>query len=174
MRYAGIIENDIVDGIDGLSVSLWTQGCPHRCPGCHNPQTWDYNGGEEIPENIIDILKTDITKNGILRNLSILGGEPLCPQNIDFIKKVVIEIKKFNPNIRIIMWTGYYLKEIKRNRDLQKIFNNIDYLIDGRFDINNRDVTLRLRGSKNQSIYRVYKKRNKPIFINITKEIDSI
>ena len=76
MRYAGIMVDDIVDSFNGISLSFWTQGCPFHCKGCHNPQTWDKNAGEEVPENIIDILKTDITKDGILRNLSILIFSP--------------------------------------------------------------------------------------------------
>ena len=55
MRFAGLMLNDISDGIDGISVSLWTQGCPHRCVGCHNPQTWDFDGGEKVPDNINEI-----------------------------------------------------------------------------------------------------------------------
>ena len=81
MKYAGIINNDVVNG-KGVCVSFWSQGCPHRCPGCHNPQTWEFDKGiegddDEVVDHIIEMLR----KNGVKRNLSILGGEPLCNAN---------------------------------------------------------------------------------------------
>ena len=84
MRYADIIENDIVNG-EGICLSYWTQGCPHKCDGCHNPETWNFNGGkEDSKENILNKILTLLNKNNIHRNLSILGGEPLCDENINF------------------------------------------------------------------------------------------
>ena len=77
MRYAGLIKNDIVDCDDGICVSLWLQGCPHRCKGCHNPETWDFNGGTEIPiEELIKEIIKSINENGVERNFSVLGVEP--------------------------------------------------------------------------------------------------
>ena len=76
MRFAGIMENDFTDGI-GICVSFWTQGCPYHCNGCQNPQTWDFNGGSELPDNYIDIIIKLLHKR-FKHNLSILGGEPLC------------------------------------------------------------------------------------------------
>ena len=82
MRIAGLIKNDMVDG-SGFCVSLWTQGCPHRCPGCHNPETWDFNGGTIITLNELEkeILEA-LNANGVERNFSVLGGEPLCEENL--------------------------------------------------------------------------------------------
>lgn len=79
MRIAAIQYNDTTNG-EGVCVSLWTQGCPHRCKGCHNPETWDFQGGKEIgrQELLKDILN-HINANDVLRNFSILGGEPLAP-----------------------------------------------------------------------------------------------
>ena len=81
MTYAGIIENDVSNG-EGICLSYWTQGCPHKCKGCHNPQTWDDNAGIEIDENkLLCTIISKLNANNLLRNLSILGGEPLSPKN---------------------------------------------------------------------------------------------
>ena len=93
MKYAGLIENDIVDCDDGICVSLWMSGCSHKCKGCHNKELWDYNYGEEIDRGILlSKIEDFLLKNGIKRNFSILGGEPLDPKNIEnttyFCKKV--------------------------------------------------------------------------------------
>lgn len=151
MRYAGLKENDIVDG-ESICVSLWTQGCPHRCPGCHNPETWDYNGGMEIDmgELTTKVIQA-IEKNGVKRNLSILGGEPLCPHNIDFIISLVNIVRTLFPYIKIFIWTGYRLEDLQEKYQ-KSLFDKIDVLIDGPFELSQRDITLKLRGSKNQRV----------------------
>ena len=153
MRYAGIIENDIVNG-EGICLSYWTQGCPHKCDGCHNPETWNFNGGkEDSKENILNKILTLLNKNNIHRNLSILGGEPLCDENIDFTMEILKQVKQKYPSIKTFVWTGYTYEELcKLYKDI--IFDNIDVLIDGKYDKNQRDITLKLRGSKNQRVLR--------------------
>ena len=153
MRYAGIIENDVVNG-EGICLSYWTQGCPHKCDGCHNPETWNFNGGkEDSKENILNKILTLLTKNGIHRNLSILGGEHLCDENIDFTMEILKQVKQKYPNIKTFVWTGYTYEELcKLYKNI--IFDNIDVLIDGKYDKNQRDITLKLRGSKNQRVLR--------------------
>lgn len=151
MQYAGLKENDIVDG-EGVCVSLWTQGCPHRCPGCHNPETWDFNGGIEIDEGELTTKVINaIEKNGVHRNFSILGGEPLCPQNIQYVISLVNIVRTLFPNIKIFIWTGYRLEDLQEKYQ-ESLFNKIDVLIDGPFILNQRDISLKLRGSKNQRI----------------------
>lgn len=153
MKYAGLKENDIVDG-EGICVSLWTQGCPHRCPGCHNPETWSYNGGMEIDmDELTTMVIQAIEKNGVKRNLSILGGEPLCPPNIDFVISLVNIVRTLFPNIKIFIWTGYRLEDLQKQYQ-QSLFDKIDVLIDGPFILEERDITLKLRGSKNQRALR--------------------
>lgn len=151
MKYAGIIENDVVNG-EGVCLSYWTQGCPHKCDGCHNPETWNFNSGkEDSKENILNKILTLLNKNNIHRNLSILGGEPLCDENIDFTMEILKQVKQRYPNIKTFVWTGYTYEELcKLYKDI--IFDNIDVLIDGKYDKNQRDITLKLRGSKNQRI----------------------
>lgn len=153
MRYAGIIENDVVNG-EGICLSYWTQGCPHKCEGCHNPETWNFNcGKEDSKENILNKILTLLNKNNIHRNLSILGGEPLCDENIDFTMEILKQVKQKYPSIKTFVWTGYTYEELcKLYKDI--IFDNIDVLIDGKYDKNQRDITLKLRGSKNQRVLR--------------------
>lgn len=83
VRYAGLNKNDFING-EGVSVSLWVQGCPHHCPGCHNSEQWSFEGGKYINNQLlIEEIFTALTENGIQRNFSVLGGEPLAPQNIN-------------------------------------------------------------------------------------------
>lgn len=153
MRYAGMIKNDIAAG-EGVNVSFFTQGCPFHCEGCHNPQTWDFLGGKEFTTDTLTELLSALGANGIQRNLSIMGGEPLCPENVFLVSMIIMTVKKDFPNIKIYIWTGYTYEElIKRNEQkINWILDNIDYLIDGPFILEQRDITLAMRGSRNQRI----------------------
>ena len=147
IKIADIMTNDVVNG-QGICTSVWLQGCPHHCPGCHNSEAWDFNGGTEYEQDMItfEVLKA-MRKNGIQRNLSILGGEPLCPQNRDFTRILSAAAKYMFPNSTIYCWTGYKLE------DLDKYYLEfIDVLIDGPYLQEQRDITLPLRGSSNQRI----------------------
>ena len=113
VRYAGLDKNDIVNG-KGFNVSFWTQYCPHKCKGCHNPETWSKDGGILIEYNqLLQEILEAIKANGIIRNFSILGGEPLCEENISLVKNLIKDIKKIYPNILIYCWTGYDFEKIK-------------------------------------------------------------
>ena len=159
MKYAGIIENDFSDG-EGVCVSLWTQGCPHRCPGCHNPETWDFDGGYEVPDNIRGEIVKAISANGITRNFSILGGEPLCEENLNFVLNIITSVRTAYPHIKIYIWTGYTYRELieKNDKRILEILKNADILIDGEYEQDKRDITLPLRGSSNQNIIKLDKK----------------
>lgn len=153
MKYAGLMENDFSDGC-GVCVSLWTQGCPHHCPGCHNPETWNFNGGYDVPDDIRGEIVKAISANGITRNFSILGGEPLCEENIDFVLSVITAVRTAYPNIKIYIWSGYTFAELisKNNPKITEILKQANYLIDGKYEEKLRDITLPLRGSSNQEI----------------------
>ena len=159
MKYAGLMENDFSDGC-GVCVSLWTQGCPHHCLGCHNPETWDFDGGYDVPENIRGQIIKAISANGITRNFSVLGGEPLCEENLDFVLKIIDSVRIAYPNIKIYIWTGYTYQELLDRQDnrIDEILNKSNYLIDGRYEEELRDTTLLLRGSSNQKIIKLDKK----------------
>lgn len=151
VRFAAINKNDFING-EGVCVSLWVQGCPHHCKGCHNPDQWDFNGGQYKDNDIIvEEIINAITANGIQRNFSILGGEPFAPQNIIDVCEIIFKVKQRFPNIKIYVWSGYTLEELRKMYS-PKILDNIDVLIDGRFVLEERDITLKLRGSKNQRI----------------------
>lgn len=156
MNYATIKENDIANG-EGVCVSLFVSGCPHHCKGCFNPETWDYNYGTPFTQETIDYISDSLTKNEIQRNFSILGGEPLAPQNREAVCDVVQQIRKKFPNIIIYLWTGYLFEDLvlESDRDffLTKILTNINVLIDGPFVEEKRDLRLKFRGSSNQRIF---------------------
>jgi anaerobic ribonucleoside-triphosphate reductase activating protein len=154
IRLAAYLQSDsIVDG-EGIRTVIWTQGCPHHCLGCHNPETWDFNGGKELPSDIRGQIIKAICANGITRNFSILGGEPLCKENLDEVNNIIISVRTAFPHIKIFMWTGYTLEELKERNDerIENILSQIDVLIDGPFIESERDITLNLCGSKNQRV----------------------
>lgn len=161
MRYAGIIKNDIAAG-EGMNVSFFVQGCPIHCPGCHNPQTWDFNGGKEFTMDTLNDILYSIGENGIQRNLSIMGGEPLCKENLFLVNLIVSNVLEKYPTIKIYIWTGYTYEELIGRNDeiLNKLLDKIDYLIDGPFMIKQRDITLAMRGSCNQRILNMKELRN--------------
>ena len=159
MKYAGLMENDFNDG-EGVCVSFWTQGCPHHCPGCHNPETWDFNGGYDVPDDIRGEIVKAISANGITRNFSILGGEPLCEENLDFVLNIITAVRTAYPHIQIYIWSGYTFAElIEKNDDrIINILKQANYLIDGPYIEKQRDTTLPLRGSTNQNIIKLDEK----------------
>ena len=152
-RYAGLIKNDFANGT-GTCVSFWTQGCPHHCPGCQNPETWNFNGGKEVPTDIRGQIIKAICANNITRNFSVLGGEPLCKENLEEVDKIITSVRTAFPQIKIFVWTGYLLEDLKKKHDdkINHILSQINVLIDGPYIDAERDITLELRGSKNQRI----------------------
>lgn len=150
--------NDTVDG-EGISVSFWTQYCPNRCPGCQNPQTWDKEGGKlasykEIRDEILTALKA----NGVIRNFSILGGEPLCDDNVPLVRALVQDVKTQSSKSKVYIWTGYIIEQLvpraAKNPDLWYCLWSADVIVDGPYIEAQRDLRLELRGSRNQRILR--------------------
>lgn len=146
MRYANIVYNDTVNIDSGVALTVYAQGCPHKCKGCFSPQTWDFEGGlewtKQDEDNLIYCLK-----NYKYDWLVLLGGEPMC--NLDFCKYFIGMVKKYQKNIKVWCYTGYQLKNIKG----LDIMNHIDVLVDGQFQIENQ-VHGKLYGSFNQNVYR--------------------
>lgn len=163
MKFIKIKDNDIANGV-GITMSLWTQGCPHHCKGCFNMETWDFNKGKEFTELDLKYIFDNINKNDIHRDLSILGGEPLCPQNIEGVINLCKEFKKIYPNKKIYIWTGYTLEEFN---DTQKsILKYIDVIVDGKFIEEKRNLSLKFRGSENQRVINVKETlKNKKIIL---------
>ena len=153
MRYAGINYNDMC-AAPGVSVTLFMQGCPHHCEGCHNPETWDFDGGKEFTPNVLRKIVDGLTHNGVKRNFCIMGGEPLCEQNTLLTLMTIQYVKQRLPEIEIYLWTGYYYEDLLKSSDpkIPLILKEIDVLIDGPFIKSLRDITLKMRGSSNQNI----------------------
>lgn len=154
MKYADLKYNDVANG-PGVNVSFWVQGCPHHCSGCHNPETWDFEKGKEFTNEVFTEIFQALQANGIHRDFCILGGEPLCEQNQLLTLLLINTVKDKLPDTKIYIWTGYYYKDLIKqttNGKLQEILKKADVLIDGPYIQSQRDITLSMRGSKNQSI----------------------
>lgn len=152
MRYAGIIKNDMTAG-PGLCVTFFTQGCPHHCPGCHNPETWDFAGGLEFTPDLVREIVEALTANGIDRKFCIMGGEPLCPENEFLTLLLITEVRKHLPEVPIYIWTGYRFADLVNGSEhIKQILKLANVLIDGPYIEGQRDTTLPMRGSSNQKI----------------------
>ena len=164
MKYSKIKDNDIANGI-GITMSVWTQGCPHHCKGCFNTETWDFDGGMEFTKKEEDYVINNVDAYNVSRNLSILGGEPLCPQNVEGVISLCKRFRETYPKKNIYIWTGYTLEEF--NDKQKEVLRYIDILVDGKFEKDNKDISLKLRGSSNQRIIDVKEslKQNKIIKI---------
>ena len=159
MKYAGIIKNDM-SAAPGVSVSFFTQGCPHHCIGCHNPETWSFEGGKEFTTQTLTEIEQALSANGIERSLAIMGGEPLCQNNTFLTYLVIKTIKEKLPNTKVYIWTGYYYEDLLKLHDprVAQILELTDVLIDGPYVEALRDITLPMRGSSNQSVIDLTKK----------------
>ena len=159
MRYSGLILNDIT-AAPGLCVSFFTQGCPHHCPGCHNPGTWAFDGGKEFTNDTLHKILEGLTAQGIKRNLCIMGGEPLCEANAFLVNLILQEVRHKLPEVKIYIWSGYTYEELLRSGDshVKSCLEIADVLIDGPYIEAERDLTLEMRGSRNQRIIDLHKK----------------
>ena len=145
LRIAGTANDSIVDG-PGIRFTVFTQGCPHHCGGCHNPQTHDFSGGEVVDT---DELLEKIKANPLLDGVTFSGGEPFCQAQA--LASLGSEIKKLG--LDIVTYTGYDFEELYENRDKNgwgELLAVTDFLIDGRFELAKKDWTSRFRGSSNQ------------------------
>lgn len=148
MRYAQIRKMDITNGT-GIGVSLFTQGCPYRCKGCFNPETWDFNGGKEWNKDVEDYFLS-LLNNDFVQRITFLGGEPLIENNLEDLKKLLIKIKEFHPNIEIWCYSGNTFENMSEKQ--LDVLKYVDVLVDGPFIFTLKDLTLKYRGSSNQRI----------------------
>ena len=151
MNYIKVTTNDIANG-NGIRVVLWVSGCQHHCPQCHNPQTWDSNAGYKFTDNVLKDICQSLNKDYI-SGITYSGGDPLHIQNREDIKDISKYIKNKFPNKTQWLYTGYTWGEIKNIDTIQ----NIDVLVDGKFEIENKDISLKFRGSSNQHLIDVQK-----------------
>ena len=153
MKYAGVIRNDVA-AAPGVCYTFFVQGCDRHCPGCHNPETWDFEGGQEFTIGTINKVIEGIKANGIQRDFCVMGGEPLADQNLFLTYLMVTAVREEYPDIKIYLWTGYTYEELmeRHNHRLTDILATIDVLIDGPYIEKERDISLFMRGSRNQRI----------------------
>ena len=155
-RIAGIYWDDTA-AAPGISLSVYFSGCHFHCPGCHNPEAQDFNYGEEYNLDIRQEIAQKLNKNGVMRTLCILGGEPLNDENIGDVLNLIGWCKLDYPDLKIYVWTGYTIEELEArdDADVNTILYMTDYLIEGRYVQELRDTTLPLRGSSNQRIIKM-------------------
>jgi len=143
LRIAGCTNDSIVDG-PGLRYTIFTQGCPHNCKGCHNPGTHDANCGKLINiEKIVD----EVKKNPLLDGITLSGGEPFAQAEVA--GKLAKKVKQ-DLNLSVITYTGYLFENLLKDEKNKELLENTDILIDGPFVIGEKSLDLMYRGSKNQ------------------------
>ncbi len=149
LRIVNVYPETISDGY-GIRYSIYFAGCIHRCNGCHNPQTWDYNAGVELDESLVENIIAEINKNPLLDGITLTGGDPLlfAQEMLCFIK-----ILKERTGMNIWCYTGYVYEDIIKNAHFRaQCLKYIDVLVDGRFLKEFSDPNLHFRGSSNQRI----------------------
>ena len=151
MRYHNITTDDMLNG-DGLRVVLWVAGCGHACPGCHNPITWDENGGLPFDEAAKEEIFTELAKDYV-SGVTFSGGDPLYPANREQIGALAREVHARFPEKTIWLYTGYRWEEISA----LPLMQYIDVLVDGKFIADLKDTKLHWKGSFNQRIIDVQK-----------------
>ncbi len=155
MRYNKIRKMDISDG-PGVRVSIFMQGCTFNCKNCFNKETHDFNGGKEFSDSTINrVLK--LCENENIEGLSILGGEPMHPINIEGTTKLAKTFKEKFPNKNIWAWTGFLFDKDLKDKEAIKY---IDVLVDGQYVDELHDPTLKWKGSSNQRVIDVQKSLN--------------
>jgi anaerobic ribonucleoside-triphosphate reductase activating protein len=146
MKYSQIRSLDIANG-PGCRVSIFVSGCEHRCKGCFNPDTWNFDFGKEFTEDTLNSI-LELAKPDHISGLSILGGEPLHPRNSAEVCRLARRFKEAYPEKDIWLWTGYQLEDIFENL----VDSEIDVVVDGKFVEELKDLRLKYRGSSNQRV----------------------
>lgn len=161
MNYAKINATDIANGI-GVRVSLFVSGCNRRCKGCFNPETWDYDYGKEFTVDTLYELK-DLVSKDYISGLTILGGEPLDPENRHMVTLICCWIKRHVPNKTIWIYTGYTYEKVKH----LDVLNYVDVLVDGAYIEELKDISLPFRGSSNQRIIDVARSKYRDSVVEV-------
>lgn len=154
-RYAGIETYDINNGT-GFGVTLFVQGCTHHCNECHNPQTWDFDGGKEFDKTTFDKLRKSFSDPNIVR-LTISGGEPF--DNYCAVYEIANLFKSACPDKQLWLYSGYTYEEIQAKYPQNDLLGLCDVLVDGEYIKDKRDLSLPFRGSSNQRIIDLNKTR---------------
>ena len=163
MRYNLIRKMDISNG-PGVRVSIFMQGCHFHCKNCFNPETWNFEGGKEFNDNTINKVLELCNKDEV-KGLSILGGEPMHPNNIEGTTRLAKAFKEKYPDKDIWVWSGFRFDEDLKDKE---VLNYIDVLVDGTYKDELHDPTLKWKGSSNQRVIDVKKslKNNEIVQLN--------
>ncbi|MEG1991965.1 MAG: anaerobic ribonucleoside-triphosphate reductase activating protein [Acetivibrio sp.] len=159
MNYAAIKKTDVANG-PGLRVSLFVSGCTHHCRECFNKEAWDFDYGDLFTEETIETILKNLNHDYIA-GLSLLGGEPFEQKNQQGLLPLLRRVKEEFPQKDIWCYTGYDLeKEVKGYmveewKETKEMLSYIDILVDGKFEVENKDLSLRFRGSTNQRIIKL-------------------
>ena len=152
MRYNLIRKMDISNG-PGVRVSIFMQGCAFHCKNCFNSETWDFDGGHEFTQDTINEV-LNLCNRGHIKGLSILGGEPLHPRNIEGTTALAKAFKEKYPDKSLWMWSGFRFDEDLKGKE---VLNYVDVLVDGQYKDELHDFRLKWRGSSNQRVIDVQK-----------------
>ena len=166
MRYNKIRKMDIADG-PGVRVSIFMQGCAFNCPKCFNQETHDFAGGKEFTQNTINKV-LELCDNPNIEGLSILGGEPMHPMNIEGTTELAKKFKEKFPNKNVWVWSGYTFEKDLKDKEALKY---VDVLVDGQYVDALHNPTLEWRGSSNQRVINVPEslKENKTVLRKIAQ-----
>ena len=153
IKLAGIVPESYVDG-PGIRFTVFVQGCPHHCKGCHNPETHDFNGGRLAD---VDKIFGKITKDPLIKGVTFSGGEPFCqPEPLNYLAGL---LKK--KCYHVMSYSGYTFEELlkmsEENSDIKGLLEKLDILVDGRFELSQRSLDLKFKGSRNQRLIDVPK-----------------
>lgn len=152
MRYNKIRKMDISNG-PGIRVSIFMQGCAFNCKNCFNPETHDFNGGEEFTDKTIErIISLCVNENVV--GLSVLGGEPMHPKNIDGTMRLAKAFKEKYPDKTVWAWTGYLFDEYLSDKEVCRY---LDVVVDGQYVEELHNPSLKWKGSSNQRVIDVQK-----------------
>lgn len=153
MKYQNITTDDMLNG-EGLRVVLWVSGCSHHCKGCHNPITWNPDDGLEFDDSVKQEIFEQLS-HSYIQGLTLSGGDPMYPGNRDAVTELAKKVKEKFSDKDIWLYTGYSIEEIQN----EKILDFIDVLVDGPFIEELKDNTLQWRGSANQRVIFLEKRR---------------
>lgn len=156
LHIAGINYESTADA-EGVACAIFFSGCKHHCEGCHSKDTWNFNYGKEVTDELIKIINSEIDKRPFLSALVLSGGDPMysATEIKEFISKIHI------PKNNIWCYSGFLFEEIKENHSMMELLNLCNILVDGRYIESQRNITLQFRGSSNQRIIDVKKSLEK-------------
>ena len=156
MNYGQIFRSDVANGV-GCRTSLFVSGCTHRCRGCFQPETWDFGYGEPYTRQVEDLI-VDSIRPEYINGLTVLGGEPMEPANQEALMPLIRRVRALGGKT-VWIYSGYTWEELTdpnnmrcRSNVTDELLRSIDILVDGEFHMEEKDISLRFRGSANQRI----------------------